>query len=54
MGFPRLRVLADIWRYTMATKKIWLLLLMIFLLLVGLLILFTESPAIMPFIYTLF
>jgi len=47
-------VLKDIWGYLKETKKIYLSILMAFLLILGALIILTEGSAIMPFIYTLF
>ena len=44
----------ELWGFLMTRKKWWLLPIMIILLLLGLLIVFTESSAIAPFIYTLF
>ena len=47
-------VLKELWDFLKVKKKWWLLPVIIMLLLLGLLILFTESSAIAPFIYTLF
>lgn len=44
----------EFWEFLMTRKKWWLLPIMIILLLLGLLIIFTESSAVAPFIYTLF
>lgn len=46
--------LRDIWGFLRERKKFWLLPIIIILLLVGLLIVFTQGTAIAPFIYTLF
>lgn len=50
----RLAVLKDFWSFLKERKKWWLAPLVIVLLLLGLLIVFTESSALAPFIYTLF
>jgi hypothetical protein len=41
-------------RFLRTRKKYWLLPLMILMLMVGLLIVFAQSSAVAPFIYTLF
>lgn len=50
----RLEVVKDFWDFLKVRKKWWLAPIMIVLLLLGLLIVFTESSALAPFIYTLF
>ena len=50
----KMRVLADLWGFLKVRKKWWLAPIMIVLLLLGLLIIFTETSALAPFIYTLF
>ena len=50
----RLAVLRDFWNFLIERKKWWLAPIVIVLLLLGLLIVFTESSALAPFIYTLF
>lgn len=47
-------LLKELWEFMKTRKKWWLLPIVVVLLLLGLLILFTESSAIAPFIYTLF
>lgn len=47
-------LLKELWDFLKIRKKWWLLPIVILLLLLGLLIVFTESSAIAPFIYTLF
>jgi len=47
-------LLRDLWGYLRTRKKFWLLPMLITLLLFGLLIFFSSSTAIAPFIYTLF
>jgi hypothetical protein len=44
----------ELWEFLMTRKKWWLLPIIIILILLGLLIVFTESSALAPFIYTLF
>jgi len=44
----------ELWGFLMTRKKWWLFPIIIILLLLGLLIIFTESSAVAPFIYTLF
>ena len=48
------RVLREFWQFLMAEKKYWLLPIVIVFVLFGLLIVFTQSSALAPFIYTLF
>ena len=51
---PGISVLKELWGFLMERKKWWLLPIIVILLLLGLLIIFTESSAVAPFIYTLF
>ena len=46
--------LKDFWGFLKVRKKFWLLPIIIFLLLFGVLIVLTSGSAIAPFIYTLF
>lgn len=48
------RVVKDFCDFLKVRKKWWLAPIMIVLLMLGLLIIFTESSALAPFIYTLF
>ncbi|GAB4483828.1 MAG: hypothetical protein OHK006_06220 [Thermodesulfovibrionales bacterium] len=50
----RLFIAKDLWDYLRVRKKLWLLPIMILLILVSLLIVFTEGTALSPFIYILF
>ena len=50
----KIQVLKDFWSFLMERKKWWLAPIMIVLLLLGVLIVFAESSALAPFIYTLF
>ena len=47
-------LLKEMWEFLKVRKKFWLLPIIIILLLLGALIVFTESSAVAPFIYTLF
>ena len=44
----------EFWEFLKVRKKFWLLPIIIILFLFGALVVFTESSAIAPFIYTLF
>jgi hypothetical protein len=44
----------ELWDFFKTRKKLWLMPVIILLLLLGLLIIFTESSALAPFVYTLF
>ena len=50
----KLKVLKDFWGFLNERKKWWLAPILIVMLLLGLLIIFTETSALAPFIYTLF
>ena len=50
----KLAIIKEFWQFLRVRKKWWLLPIMIILLLLSALIIFTESSAIAPFIYTLF
>jgi hypothetical protein len=50
----KVSILVEFWQFMRVRKKIWLAPIVIFLLLLGLLIVFTEGSAIAPFIYALF
>ncbi len=47
-------LLKEMWEFLKVRKKFWLFPIIIILLLLGALIVFTESSAVAPFIYTLF
>ncbi|MCM8760774.1 MAG: DUF5989 family protein [Candidatus Omnitrophica bacterium] len=47
-------IIKEFWGFLLERKKWWLLPIVIMLVLLGLLIIFTEGSAIAPFIYTLF
>lgn len=46
--------LKDLWGFMKERKKFWLAPIILILLLLGTLIVFTQSSAVAPFIYTLF
>ncbi len=50
----KLRVLSEFWGFLKERKKWWLAPIVIVLLLLGILIIFAETSALAPFIYTLF
>jgi hypothetical protein len=50
----KLSIIAEFWAFLKERKKLWLAPILIFLLLMGALIIFTEGSAVAPFIYTLF
>ncbi len=50
----RLSIFGELWAFMKVRKKYWLGPIMIFLLLLGVLIVFTEGSALAPFIYALF
>jgi hypothetical protein len=48
------RVLAEFWTFLREEKKYWLMPIVIVFVLFGLLLVFAQSSAVAPFIYTLF
>lgn len=50
----RMEVLKHFWGFMKERKRFWLAPIIVVLLCLGLLIIFTESSALAPFIYTLF
>ena len=50
----RLVLIKDLWEYMKVRKKYWLLPIILMLLLLGLLLVFTQGSALSPFIYVLF
>jgi drug/metabolite transporter superfamily protein YnfA len=48
------RVLVEFWQFLREEKKYWLMPIAIVFVLFGLLIVFSQSSAVAPFIYTLF
>ncbi len=47
-------LISELWGFMKVRKKFWLLPIIVILFLLGALIVFTESSAVAPFIYTLF
>ncbi|MBN1869488.1 MAG: hypothetical protein JW847_02785 [Candidatus Omnitrophica bacterium] len=50
----KISILAEFWDFLKVRKRYWLAPIVIIFVLLGLLIVFTESSAVAPFIYTLF
>lgn len=50
----RLKILGELFRFLWERKLWWMIPIMVVLLLFGLLIFFTQSSTVAPFIYTLF
>lgn len=50
----KMEILKELWGFLKTRKKWWLLPILVMLVLLGLLIVFTEGSALAPFIYTLF
>lgn len=48
------RVVSEFWQFLMQEKKYWLAPVVIVFVLFGLLVVFSQSSALAPFIYTLF
>ena len=52
--FRRLHIFSELWYFLKTSKKWWLTPILLFLILLSLLIVLTESSALAPFIYSLF
>ena len=50
----RIGIAKELWQFLRVRKKFWLLPIVFVLLLMGVIIIFGESSALAPFIYTLF
>ena len=50
----KISIFVELWGFMRVRKKFWLAPIIMILLLLGLLIIFTESSAVAPFIYALF
>ncbi|MBI5674620.1 MAG: hypothetical protein HZC48_02170 [Nitrospirae bacterium] len=50
----KLSIISEFWDFLRVRKKWWLTPIVLFLVLLGALIIFTEGSAVAPFIYTLF
>jgi hypothetical protein len=51
---PNQSIILEFWEFLKMRKRYWLLPIVLVLLLLGALIVFTESSAVAPFIYALF
>ncbi|MGB9773249.1 MAG: DUF5989 family protein [Bacteroidota bacterium] len=52
--FSRFSIVGEIWAFMRVRKKWWLGPIILILVLLGLVVVFTEGSALAPFIYTLF
>jgi hypothetical protein len=50
----KLRLVSEFWQFLKVEKKFWLAPIVIVFVLIGLLLVFSQSSAVAPFIYTLF
>lgn len=50
----KLSILSELWDYLKVRKKWWLVPIVFFLLVIGLMLVMVEGSAVAPFIYTLF
>ncbi len=50
----KLSLVAEIWMFLRQNKKLWLLPIIIVLLVMSVLLIFAQSSALAPFIYTIF
>ena len=50
----KISIIRELWGFMKVRKKFWLAPILIVLLLLGILIVFTQSSALAPFIYALF
>ena len=50
----KIGIAKELWQFLKVRKKFWLLPIVLVLLLMGVIIIFGESSALAPFIYTLF
>lgn len=50
----KIEILAELWDFMRVRKKFWLGPILLILVLFGLLLVFTETSAVAPFVYTLF
>jgi len=50
----KIGIARELWQFLRVRKKFWLLPIVLVLLLMGVIIIFGESSALAPFIYTLF
>lgn len=50
----KLSLAAEVWMFLRQNKKLWLLPIIVVLLVLGALLIFAQSSALAPFIYTIF
>ncbi len=50
----KLSIISELWQFLKVRKKWWLAPILVFLLLLGALIVITQSSALAPFIYSIF
>ncbi|MFZ1036158.1 MAG: DUF5989 family protein [Smithella sp.] len=50
----KLSIITELWGYLKVRKKWWLVPIVFFLLLIGIMLILAEGSAVAPFIYTLF
>lgn len=50
----KLSIISELWDYLKVRKKWWLVPIVLFLLVIGLMLIMVEGSAVAPFIYTLF
>jgi len=50
----KLSILKEFWSFMIERKKWWLIPIVVFMLLLGILVIASENSAVAPFIYTLF
>jgi hypothetical protein len=53
-GMSKISIISEFWEFLKVRKRYWLMPIVFFLLLLGLLIVATQGSALAPFIYTLF
>ncbi len=53
-AMAKMQVLGEFWQFLKQEKKYWLAPIVLVLVLLGLLLVFAQSSAVAPFIYTLF
>jgi hypothetical protein len=53
-GSGKLAIIGELWAFMKERKKWWLAPLLVMLLLLGMIVVFTQGSALAPFIYTLF
>ena len=50
----RLSLMSEIWMFLRQNKKLWLLPIIVVLIIMGALLIFAQTSALAPFIYTIF